>query len=87
MEEERVISLRLRKAIEGGPNYERARRAVKYIRKYVSKHFHVEPSQVKISNEVNEQIWLHGGKNPPIKIRIVCVKKDNKVEVKALQNG
>ncbi len=87
MEEERIFSLRLRKAIESGPNYKRASRAIKYIKKYISKHMHVDVSQVKINNNINDQIWSRGGKNPPIRIRVACTKKDNKVEVRLLQNG
>lgn len=82
MEEERIITLRLRKAIEAGPNYKKAKRAISYIKSYLKRHFHTE--NIKLDRSINERIWKNGAKNPPVKIRIVCKKTNDKVEAKVI---
>lgn len=58
----------------------RAPRAVRDVRKYVSRH--MRSDEVSISNEINSSIWAAGINKPPRKIVVRAVKdKEGRVVV------
>ena len=68
------------------PKQRRSKRAVKLLREFASKHGKSE--QVKISEEVSEQIWENGIRNPPRKIKVRLVKdKNGLVTVNTLESA
>jgi len=79
---ERTYTIPLRRAFLKAPRYKRAKRAVNEIKYFLEKHMKVDPKNLKISNYINLEIWKHGIRNPPSKIRI-NVKKDDKGMVTA----
>jgi len=50
------------------PRYRRSKIAIRIIREFATRH--MKAAEVKISEEVNEQIWSRGIKNPPRRIRL-----------------
>ena len=78
--EERVYVVPLRKLMRGSRGLQRAKKAIKVLKHFVSKHMHSE--NVKIMEEVNQQVWNNGIRNPPRKIKIRAVRtEDNIVKV------
>ncbi len=81
IELERIYTINLRRTREVSRT-KRAPYAIRLIRKFVARHLHVELSQVKIHNEVNEVIWSRSIEKPPRKIKVKVVKyKDGTVWV------
>ena len=73
---ERVYSLRLKHKMKRYPRWLRAKKAVKYVRSFLSRHMKVEPENVKLDASINEKIWERGAQKPPAKIKIRAVKFD-----------
>lgn len=55
-----------------GRRRNRADRAIRLIRKFVARHFHVD--QVIIDPSVNEYIWSRGREKPPRRITIRVIR-------------
>ncbi len=73
---ERIYTINLRRTREVSRT-KRAPYAIRLIRKFVARHMHVEPSQVKIHNEVNEKIWERSIEKPPRRIKVRVVKYED----------
>ncbi len=64
-----------------GRRSNRAKRAIRFIREFVARHFGVEPEDVKIDNSVNNYIWSRSIHRPPHKVHVyVSVKKESTEE-------
>lgn len=74
---ERTYTIPLRRAFLKAPRYKRAKRAVNEIKYFLEKHMKVAPENLRIGKYINLEIWKHGIKNPPSRVRI-NVKKDDK---------
>lgn len=79
---ERTYTIPLRKEWQKAPRYRRAKKAVNAVKAFLIKHMKADEKNVKIGKYLNKELWKHGMKNPPIKIRI-NVKKDDKGIVNA----
>ncbi len=77
VEVERIYSLKLRQKMKRYPRWLRAKKAVKYVRKFLARHMKVPPENVKIDASINEKIWERGAEKPPARIRIRAVKFDD----------
>ena len=77
---ERVYTIPLRKWVQKAPRYRGAKRAVAAVRKFLQKHMKSE--EVKLGKFLNLELWKHGIRNPPPRIRVTVVK-DEKGIVKA----
>ena len=76
---EKLYTIPLRKEFRKAPNYKRTSRAVKAIRDFIKKHMKNE--NVKIGKYLNLEIWKHGRKNPPARIKVkVITEKEKDVE-------
>ncbi len=69
--DERIYVIPLAKARQG-PRNKRAKKAVRYLREFMERHF--KPESLVISQEVNEKIWSRGIQKPPRKIKIRATK-------------
>jgi len=77
--EERVYTIPFRKAW-ATPRGKRAPRVSRMVRDFARRH--MKSDNIKISNEVNEELWAGGTKKPPRQIKVRIVKdKEGKVIV------
>ena len=69
------------------PRTQRAARAMKEIRKHVSRHMKVqEDEELWIDEAVNHAIWARGIQKPPRKIRLVVTREEGfPIEVKLVE--
>jgi large subunit ribosomal protein L31e len=72
IQEERIYVVPLAKEFMKSPNWNRTKRAVKALKKFVTRH--MKPEALYLSQEVNERLWENGIKNPPRKIRVRVTK-------------
>ncbi|MCS7105141.1 MAG: 50S ribosomal protein L31e [Thermofilaceae archaeon] len=88
MSESKTITIPLRDAYRA-PLKKRSKVAVRIIREFIKRHLKVD--NVKISPELNEEIWSSGIKRPPrrISVRVNIIEEEGvKVaEVKSLEKG
>ncbi len=74
---ERTYTVPLRKEWLKTPKYKRAKKAISAIRNFLKRHMKSE--EIKIGKHLNLEIWKHGIKNPPAKIRINAIKDDKNI--------
>jgi large subunit ribosomal protein L31e len=74
---ERTYTIPLRKAWLNKPRYKRTPKAVRAVKEFLVKH--MKSTDVKLGKELNDQLWKHGIKNPPCRIKVSVVKEDGKV--------
>ena len=81
---EMVVPLRAAWAV---PRTQRAARAMKEIRKHVTRHMKVtEDEELWIDEAVNHAIWARGIQKPPRKIRVVATREEGfPIEVKLVE--
>jgi large subunit ribosomal protein L31e len=76
---ERVYSIRLKHEMKKYPRWLRAKKAMRFIRSFLSRHMKVEPDKIKLDPSINEKVWERGAQKPPSKIRIRAVKFEDGV--------
>ena len=69
--DERIYTIPLAKA-RHGPRNKRAKKAVRYLREFMERHF--KPEALIISQPVNEKIWSRGIQKPPRKLKVRATK-------------
>ena len=84
MAEEKIYVIPLRREFLKAPSYKRSKRAISAIRQFLIRHMKVE--EVKIGKYLNLEIFKHGRKNPPGKIKVKAIKdkikvKDGEIEI------
>ena len=67
-----------------GRRSNRAARAVRFVRKFIARHFGVDESDVVIHNNVNEYIWSRSIEKPPRRITVKAVKDQESGKVKVV---
>jgi len=77
VELERVYTIGLRQKMKKYPRWLRAKKAVKYVKNFLSRHMKAELENIKIDSSINEKIWERGGKKVPARIRVRAVKFDD----------
>jgi len=86
---ERLYTIPLRKEFLKAPRVKRANRAVKTIQTFLKRH--MKTDEVKVSQKVNETIWVRGIHHPPSKIKLKARREgeivyallpDEKLEIK-----
>ncbi len=78
----RKYTIRLTKYVLKYPYTKRADGAIVAIKKFVEKHTRAERGKVIIGNELNNEIWKNGRKNPPHKVNVFVQNlKDGRVFV------
>ena len=85
---ERTYTIPLRKEWLKVPKYKRAKKAVKAVKQFLKKHLKVhreirlDHTDIKLGRYLNLELWHHGIRNPPSRIKIT-VQKDDKGIVRA----
>ena len=74
MADEKIHTIPLRKEFSKAPRYKRTAKSIRAVKKYLKRHL---KSEFKIGKYLNQELWKHGMKNPPPKIKIKVTKKDN----------
>ena len=77
---ERIYIIPLRREYMKAPKYKRAKRAVAAVRNFLCRHMKVEKhlatKQLKLGPQLNLEIWKHGIKNPPCRVKVNVSKDD-----------
>ncbi|HSA98201.1 MAG TPA: 50S ribosomal protein L31e [Candidatus Nitrosotenuis sp.] len=73
-EAERVYTINLGK-VWLSPNNQRAKRAINMIKEFAEHHMKTE--QIKIDQELSQQVWKRGIRSPPRKIRVKMAKTED----------
>lgn len=69
--DERIYIVPLVKA-RRGPRNKRAKKAIRFLREYVTRHF--KPESLVVSQEVNQKIWERSIQKPPRKLKVRVTK-------------
>lgn len=83
MAEERIYTIPLRREFLKAPKYKRSKRAISAIRNFLIRHMKAE--EVKIGKYLNLEIFKHGRKNPPPRIKVKAVKDKIKIKDKEME--
>lgn len=81
---EREYVIPLRRAWINVPQYERTRKAIKTIKKFIAKHMKVferNVDNVKLDVYLNNELWFKGRANPPAKVKVKAIREGNIVKV------
>lgn len=82
-DESRVYIIPLRKNTLKVPTWRRSNRAISEIKKFLLRH--TKADRLVIGKWINEEVWKHGGKNPPGKIKVkVTLKEEGEDKVKEM---
>jgi len=82
LKREYVIPLRRKSSTV--PKWRRSKKAMSVLKDFVKKH--MKSDIVIIGNELNENIWENGIKNPPGKVSVIALKKEFSGQEKVLVN-
>jgi len=72
----RTYMVPLRRVFEA-PKYRRTKVAIRVIREFTTRH--MKAKEVKIDEDVNEQLWSRGIGNPPRRIRLEMERDEDGV--------
>ena len=64
------------------PSYRKTKRALKAIKEFLIRHMKAE--EVKIGKYLNLELWKHGRKNPPPRIKVKAIKDKIKIKDKEI---
>ncbi len=79
-EAEKIMIIPLRQTQVKSPKSLKMKRSIKQVRSFLAKHMKSDPSNVSISQQLNESLWKRGIHNPPAKLKIkVSSDKDGKI--------
>ncbi len=71
---ERNYNIPLRQETLKVPNFQKANKAIKTIKIFISKH--MKSKEVAVGKYLNLEVWKHGAKNPPHLVKVTAVKDD-----------
>jgi len=74
---ERTYIIPLRRGWLKAPRYRRAKKAINTIKEFLVRHMKSE--DVRLMPELNLEVWKHGMRNPPSRIKVNVVKDDKGV--------
>jgi len=74
---ERTYIIPLRKGWLKAQRYKRAKKAINTLKEFLKKHMKSE--DVRLGTFLNLEIWKHGIKNPPSRVKVNVVKDDKGV--------
>ena len=83
MVEERIYTIPLRREFLKAPSYKRSKRAISAIRNFLIKN--MKADEVKIGKYLNLEIFKHGRKNPPGKVKVKAIKDKIKIKDKDVE--
>jgi large subunit ribosomal protein L31e len=65
---ERIYTINMRTLIKKNARWERSKRSIAIIKKFLKRHMKAEG--IKLDKSITEEIWKRGSQRPPGKIRI-----------------
>lgn len=71
---ERIYTINLRKATLKAPRWEKSKRSVAFVREFLKRH--MKGDEIRIGKSITEEIWKSGNQNPPAKIRIHAMDRE-----------
>ncbi len=74
---ERIYTIKVKQRVRRYPRWLRSKKAIRMIRKFLSRHMKTEEENIKIDSTINEKIWERGAQKPPARIKIRAVKFDD----------
>jgi len=75
---ERTYNIPLRREFQKVPKYKRAKKSIKAIKEFLSRHLKQEDfKKIKLGSNLNLKIWEHGIKNPPHHVKVNAIKTDD----------
>lgn len=74
---ERTYTIPLRKEWLKVSRYKRAKKAVKGVLTFLQKH--MKSQDVRLGRLLNVELWKHGIRNPPSRVKVTAVKDDKNV--------
>ena len=80
---ERLYTIPLRKEFQKVPNYKKTSKSIKAIRAFAQKH--MKCNNVMIGKHLNLEMWKHGRKNPPPRIKVKMIKEKKKEKDKEIE--
>jgi large subunit ribosomal protein L31e len=81
--DEKIYTINLRNAISKVPKWEKSKRSVAVVRKFLERH--MKGDEVKIGKSITEEIWKGGNENPPKTIRIHAIMTEDEDENKIVK--
>jgi large subunit ribosomal protein L31e len=84
-QEEKVLVVPLRARTKKSPRGSRMKHSVSEIRSFLSRHMKADPSDISISQQLNESLMRKGFHRPPAKVKIkVSTDEEGRVFAKLL---
>ena len=74
----------LRRKTNMAPRWRRAKKSIVVLKEFLEKH--MKCSDIVVCAELNELLWSRGAKNPPGKVKIVCMRKKIKDNFRVFVN-
>jgi len=75
---EKIYIVPLRKGFHETEKYRKTKKAVTTLRLFLKQHLkQQDDKKILIGKNLNEELWKHGIKNPPGKVKIVVIKEDD----------
>jgi len=81
--DEKIYTINIRNAISKVPKWEKSKRGVAVVRKFLERH--MKGDEVKIGKSITEEIWKRGNQNPPESIRIHAILTEDEEEGKTIR--
>lgn len=82
--EKKEIIVPLRRKFMRTPKYKRVPKAIKALKKFIARHMKLRDGdlrKIKIDSYLNEELWFRGIRNPPAKIKVKVLRKDDNIFV------
>ncbi len=72
---ERTYTIPLRKGFIEKSRHKKTKGAVSELIKFLSRH--MKSDNIKIGANLNKELWKHGIKNPPCRVKVTVIKEDD----------
>lgn len=85
---EREYIVPLRRFWQAAPEYERGRKAIKGLKRFIAKHMKVPErnlDNVKLDVYLNNELWFRGRRHPPAKIKVKAIKDGDIVKIEFVE--
>jgi len=77
-EEEKILVIPLRKMASRSPRNYRMKRSVREIKAFLARHAKTKPSNIFVSQQLNEKLWKGGIHSYPPKIKVKVAESEGK---------
>src|SRR3989344_316025 len=75
---ERTYTINLRSEIIKVAPYQRSKKAITGIVAFISRHMkQPDENKIRIGQHLNLNVWKHGIRNPPVRVKVTAIKDDS----------